>query len=650
MTIAELEKLIVDAANVYYTGKLPEDPVGTHREPILTDTQFDTYVRYLNRLNPNSKVLSKTGWGYDPKIASGEKVIHRHGGMDSIANKPRSVSEIPITLRYNVRISAKLDGLSSVVHFDRGQVVRCVTRGDGTTGLDKTEHFKAICDRVGYPQLPEDFTGEVRGELVISQQNWQQMKAEGCDLKNSRNAAAGIINSKTVPDTIKYVDWIPYKVIWDQTEALGPQVLSGVADNCLCNYFSTFPGLPSYYVVGQSYTESILEECYIGWNAMWPCDGVVITDMHPTRSDSGCWNYTEVAFKFDALKRESVVTSIDWQMSKQSVLIPVANIQPVEIGGSTISRVTLHNAKLVREGNITVGTHVVILKSGDVIPKLEDYWNDSADTKADMPTTCPICGSSLVWKGVNLCCDNSNCGNVDAQSLKVWYQQLAPVSGLGDLLTQKYFEQLSIASIADVYQCSQANIDALDKQGVQAKLVKDRLTILRNDIASLRSALLALNIPRLGEKTAEALCRDAKFTDIMKSIIDSKSFDIVENFTVRNQLFSAISKCVGEATAKSVIQHCDNFNLWGYLSGISVPAQLADVAEKIPVVITGRLSMKRAELVSLLERNGFVVKEDVTKKTRYLISNEVNGTSSKHKKASQLGIEKITEADVLRMV
>ena len=233
MTVDQLEEIIKNAAQAYYAG-----------QPIMSDMQFDRYVAWLQAANPNSEVLNKTGWGYDPKTAPGDKVRHMHGGMQSIANKPRDIANIPSQLRQNVRISAKLDGLSGKLEFVDGKFVRCSTRGDGEVGIDKTDKFQAIIDRYGEPQLPSNFTGEIRGEFVISQANWDKMVSAGTSKKNARNTASGIVNASSVTEDIQYLDFIPYKVIWDKNNVFSTTLVDDMGDCEFCKYFPGYPQLP----------------------------------------------------------------------------------------------------------------------------------------------------------------------------------------------------------------------------------------------------------------------------------------------------------------------------------------------------------------------------------------------------------------------
>lgn len=641
MTVQELEKLITDAAQAYYEGN-----------PIMSDARFDQYVLYLRSISPHSEVLNKTGWGYKPNesVSNGEKVAHAHGGMGSIKDKPRTMSEIPDRLRSNVRISAKLDGLSGVLHFVNGQCVKCLTRGDGSVGIDKTDKFYVLLDRYGH-NVPPTFTGEIRGEFVISQANWEKMVEAGTKKKNPRNAAAGIINAKDIPEDIQYLDFIPYKVIYDPNHMFKSQLMDDMGDCPLCSWFPYFPGLPKCYMA--TYTEQDLIDMYNGWRAMWPCDGVVITSNNLNIQDDGIVNFDEVAYKFDSLKKNTTVESISWQLSRQSLLIPVANLTPVSIGGSTISRVTLHNAQTVVQLGIAPGSEVEILKSGDVIPYLNDVISNPVhEETSEIVKECPHCHQPVKWSGVHIICGNPQCGNRDFSDLKVWVQTLAEVEGIAEILLLKYLDRFRIESIKDLYTYDMKEFEGLKSEGVQSQKFFQVIQSLRFKPMDLEKCLVALNIPRLGEVTARKLATNADFQNLITIFRDNNySYGGEEGIEA---WYATIRNIVGVATAETVTDNIRKFYNFKYLDGrilYPVPASAHPEKELTFVCITGKLnSMSRKDFESMLLDKGYKVKEEVSKKVSYLITNTPDSSTSKNKRADELGIPKMTEADFLNMI
>ena len=632
MTSEQLEKLITEAATAYYSG-----------QPIMSDKKFDDYVQYLKMINPDSSVLKTTGWGYSPEQLPGNKVKHPHGGMGSIEIKPRSIEEMSDDFRHNVRITPKLDGLSGVVHIVNGKFVRCITRGDGVIGVDKTDKFKAILERCGELNIPEDVSCEIRGEFVISNENWNKMLAEGTYKKNSRNAASGIINSDSITSDIQYLDFVPYKIIYLEGKSF---VLPEGEIGTLHKWFSGFPHI-DYLYSDDYYDEQFLLDAYLKWKEQWPCDGVVITQYNVVIFKN-CVEHKECAYKFDTLKKATKVVSIDWQQSRLNLFKPVANLEPIELGGAVIKRVTLHNAATVKARNIKPGTEVLILRSGDVIPYLEDVIQTDDSTEVILPCICPCCGATLEWQGVDLKCSNPQCSNISQSQVKIWLTTIAPIDGFGETLLEKYLDRFGINSIEDVYTVDLDNLKyILIEEGVQSLKFFQTLSAVRQHLIPLKNALLALNIPRLGQSTSEALAGNSEFIHfIQKYIASDCGIDyLIEH---KEELHSIICKVIGEATADSITNNLDCVNNLRFISNQLVMQASMAIESKGTVCITGTLkTISRKELVTRLKAAGWQVKEDITKKVSYLITNTPDSDSSKNKKANQLGIPKLTETEFI---
>ena len=185
MSIEELEYKIRYYAEKYYAG-----------EPEISDAVFDSLVDQLRQLNPNSKVLT-TGWGFEVK---GNKVKHKYTHIGSL-DKCKNYEEIPDRFKWKrVFISPKLDGLSAVAYYENGKLVKGITRGNGVEGKDITEKLNII---LGDEIIDKEFTGAVRGELIISKANWQEVLNRNPDLIAPRNYAAGIINRKDIEELVE---------------------------------------------------------------------------------------------------------------------------------------------------------------------------------------------------------------------------------------------------------------------------------------------------------------------------------------------------------------------------------------------------------------------------------------------------------------
>jgi DNA ligase (NAD+) len=259
-----------------------------------------------------------------------------------------------------------------------------------------------------------------------------------------------------------------------------------------------------------------------------------------------------------------------------------------------------------------------------------------------LPTTCPSCGAELIWEGVHLKCPNPECSDIRIQDLLVWCNSLAPIDGLGDTLKLKFFEDWNWRydmeiSVDGLYKFNASVLSSYEVNGVQQELFRKMIVKLQSgytpnpEPVTLVSALKALNIPRLGDATADLL---SHYPDDIKKLIQG---EIPDNLAYK----------IGNANAESIISHRNKFQRLQYIyKNIQFTEEFQN-SSRIKVAITGSLnSMTRSQFEKILNANGFVL-GDITKDTKYLITNTPDSGSSKNAKADKLGVEKITEADFI---
>lgn len=252
-----------------------------------------------------------------------------------------------------------------------------------------------------------------------------------------------------------------------------------------------------------------------------------------------------------------------------------------------------------------------------------------------LPTECPVCGATLIWDGVHLKCPNPECKDIQIQDLLVWCNNIAPIEGLGDTLKLKFFEELRASTIRDNHHAQfELSIEGIYNynetiivRGAQEKLFFQMLYDLKHNKIAIKSALLALNIPRLGEATAELL---SHYPDDIRALMVGT---VPSNLAYR----------IGNANAESIAKHINKFKRLEYIKANLVFSSESENNSRIKVAITGSLSVSRKEFEHILNSKGFVL-GDITKDTKYLITEDPNSGSSKNAKADKLGIEKLTEA------
>lgn len=371
--ITELVDDITSAAQAYYTG-----------QAIMTDREFDRLVDRLRSLDPNNIILKTPGWGYVPGNGM-NKVAHKYQLVGSLG-KYRDMDAVKSAYEgdlMHAMMSSKLDGISCVAYYKDGRLVNAVTRGNGTEGIDVTDRF--LSTQGGLSILNDlKFTGGVRGEFVMTNSDWDSFKENYPDYKNSRNAVAGIVNAKystykDMHDKLKYASFVTYKIMgdesliepdYDEYGVMGPNSYENVL-TCL-DYLG-------FKVVPYKDTLEDYKEFYELCRKTYPCDGIVLNFGINWNEGSPTISYNDVAFKFEDDVEESTVNRMSWNFTRTGKLMPVANIDPIELAGATVRRVTCFNAEFVKRYDIGPNKRINVIRSGEVIPHIVSVIHEYDD-------------------------------------------------------------------------------------------------------------------------------------------------------------------------------------------------------------------------------------------------------------------------------
>lgn len=656
MTIAELEQKIIDASQAYYSG-----------EPIMHDKEFDGLIEYLRAANPSSNLLTSVGWGYDPFKQVGEKENHLYGKVEGIDKKPKTIEDIPNDF-YNTKISlsAKLDGLSMVCYFINGKFVKALTRGNGVTGINRTDKVQKIIENE--LNIPEgfDFTGAIRGEICISNDNWKIMQEKNIAGSNQRNTATGIINRDEILEDIQYLDLIFYKVIGfknDMTLKYNAIYKENIIDgqNYDVKFLRKF--IKPEYIVdyelndGSLINQNDLEILFERFKSKYLCDGIVITkDNRNIESVSTKYvnnfivHNDEIAYKFITETAITKIENIRWKMSKGNKAIPVINVTPVELSGAIVSNATAFNAKYIYDNDLDIGSEVELVRSGEVIPYITSVIkgsNGAARFKLD-EMTCPYCNSKLEWVGVDLVCNNPECANRDEKNLKTWVSNIAQVDGISEVLIFKFFDELNITSLDELYSKSYDELKYVDASDNSHKgKFNQVLDKLFNQPITFKNLLVALNIKSLGIKSAEKLASTEEFIAIFNEFLEVQNMELFIN---EGKKIS--QSLVGPALTDIMFNTADGLTKFKNTIKVKdrINFEVEEKMELIPVVITGKLSTPRKEFEVYLKENGYEVKGSITSDIKYLITDNPNSNSSKNKNADKLGITKISEEEIRKII
>ena len=636
MTIEELEYKIAYYSAKYYQG-----------EPEISDEEFDLLVEKLRALSPNSRVLA-TGWGFE---VTEDKVKHKYSQNIGSLDKAKTYGEIPDRFKNKmVYVSPKLDGLSAVAYYRNGVLVQGITRGNGLYGKDITAKLNVI---LGNCIKDHSFTGSVRGELIISNSNWEKLKEKYPDLIAPRNYVAGIINRKDLDEDIQYVDLIVYKVV-GQEGAITLNNRKEVLDWLRMNFKYTIP--ECYYpILNEASWVAYHKDTFEQFKKLgYGLDGLVLTS--PDIQYLAWWengvhiyNYTynEIAFKFPSVSTTTVIKGMQWELSRTQRLVPVAVVEPIELSGAVVEKATCNNAQWVKDMQLGVGAEVEITRSNEVIPKILTVLQPSAD---ELPTRCPVCSELLVWDGVDLKCPNPRCPNIEASDLQQWCESVGETDGLQYTIMKQYLDSYGIVNTDSLYENMQNVLDDLYSRKLsitETKILEFFTKLYINDVPA-EKALVGLNIPRLGSQTAKILSSQPVLVDTLVHLAVCGVYS--------DQYEWAYNRCielVKDATTTAIFNNLSKFRVLRSLynnyfehSRIIYNDKSSDNVKFIAV--TGSLeTMKRKDFEAFIKSYGYEMSTNI-RKCEYLVTNDANSGSSKNKQAREYGVAVITEEEFLR--
>lgn len=595
----------------------------------MTDSEFDAALEALKKESPNDILLTSVGHGYDLSNVS-DKFKHLYGIVGSL-DKCHNYEELKNDFKLiEVDASLKLDGISVVLYYDRGKLTNAVTRGNGVEGIDITNK---VVDIVPNQIKDKSFTGGVRGEILMKDDMFQQYLFNHPDAKNARNTVAGIVNRNEIKD-VNYLSIVVYSVLGDVNDSirckqhvLNRKAISGWLEE---NFDEVAPR--DLIVLSESYMINEMTRLKDKWYALgYPADGIVLTDISVKRSEDGVISYNSQAFKFPSETVCASVEDVCWSLSKSNYMIPRVKIEPVTLSGTTVQYASGFNAEYIKNNKIGKGALITICKSGEIIPDIQSIIKPG---ELDIPTKCPECGHDLVWSGVHIQCPNSSCSFARMTDLLIWSDTLVPLDNLGDKLRRKFYCQFYGDDVSiEKVMLNPIPSELRMAEGAQVKLFLDSVIALKENSFELSTALRSLNIPRLGEQTSIKLASNRDLIDRLRK------FDNHDEM-IKNELISA----VGVANAESIMNNLSKLNNINLIWDRIQVSDNTSISNNIHVAITGKLSCSRSQFEKELKAKGYSV-SDISSNTKFLITNDMNSTSSKNAKADKLGIPKISEEE-----
>lgn len=540
-------------------------------------------------------------------------------------------------------VEYKFDGLSIVVEYENGNLVKAGTRGNGKVGEDVTAQVKTI---KSVPlSIPFQNKLIVQGEGMITLPNLEKYNKIATEpLKNARNAVAGAIRNLNPKETAKRnLDLFAYSVNYIEGKSFLTQKEAN--DFLIENGFKT----ASFFKICKTSDEIIGEIKKIGEikNSLdILMDGVVVKlNEIQNREELG---YTSkfpkwaIAFKFEPEELSTVLKDVVWQVGRTGKLTPIAQIEPVTLAGATVSRATLNNMGDIKRKGVKKGARVFVRRSNEVIPEILGIAEDlPGSEEIEEPKTCPSCGGVVSEIGANLFCTNIDCPEQIKDSLTHFCSREAmDIDGLSEKTINQFYLELGLRKLSDIYDLTYEQLIKLDK--FKDKKVENLLSsIEKSKNVSLSAFIYALGIKNVGTKTAKDLVQNFK------------TFDGIRNASYEDLV--AI-RDVGETVAQSIFDYFNNEENKEeierlFKKGIKPKAVETNENLKLAgkrVVLTGSLSISRLQATKLLEENGAVVLSSVGKETNLVVAGENAG--SKLEKARALGIEIIGEQEFFNLI
>ena len=646
--IKELRKVLKKANYEYYVKD----------NPTMSDYDFDMLLRELQTLEEKH-----------PELVTKDSPTQRVGGVASskftkVTHERRMLSlgnlfsfeeaiDFDIKIKkvvknYTYTADLKIDGLSVSIKYKDGYLEQAATRGDGVIGEDITENVKTIRSiplKIDYLEPLE-----VRGEIFISKKtfddlNIQREKDNQPLFKNPRNAAAG---------TIRQLD---PKIVSKRN--LDAYIHYMVADNSINNHYESLMFLKEKGFKVNNKTKSckniqevieyIKEVESYRFDLPYEIDGVVIKvnefDLYDEIGYTAKYPKWAIAYKFKALEVETVLNEIKFQIGRTGVVKPVAELEPVMISGSLVSRATLHNEDFINDRDIHIKDHVIVRKAGEIIPEVLRVVKEKRtgdEIKFKMINHCPKCDSELVRKlgEADYYCLNPNCEAKHLEGLIHFASRDAyNIDGLGESILTELYNDGFVSDIADIFELKNYQQELITKERFGEKSVQNLIEAIEaSKKNNLDKLLFGLGIRHVGSKVSKILVEKIGSLENFYSLT-------VDDLVAINDIGTAIAKSiVNYFSDEKNIKLLERLKKHGInmLYESSKTDELTFFTDKT-VVITGTLTnYSRKEAKEIIENMGGNVSSSVSKNTDYILLGENPG--SKYQKGLDLGVEIINES------
>ena len=637
----ELVELLNRAGRAYYQ----------EADEIMTNYEYDALYDELARLEKETG----TTLAGSPTAHVGYEVLselpkERHERPMLSLDKTKDVQALKEWVgSHRTLLSWKMDGLTIVLTYQNGELFKAVTRGNGEVGEVITNNarvFRNIPLRI-------PFQGELvlRGEAVIGYREFERINEEipeaDARYKNPRNLCSGSVRQLNNEITAKRnVHFFAFSLV----RAEGVDFENSHEKEFLWLQGQGFETVEYRVVTAENLEEAVRWFSERIEENEYPSDGLVALydDIAYGRSlgQTAKFPRDSMAFKWQDEIRETVLKEIEWSPSRTGLINPVAIFEPVELEGTTVSRASVHNISIMRGLELGVGDTIEVYKAN--IPQIAD--NKTRSGVRDIPKVCPVCGGATEIRKINdvesLYCTNPDCQAKKIKSFTLFVSRDAlNIEGLSEATLEKFIARGFIHEFADIFRLSRFREEIVELEGFGEKSYENLISsVEKARKTTLARVIYSLGIPNIGLSGAKLICRQLD--------------DEVERLLAASEEELAAIDGVGPVIAASFTGYFADpekrERFFRLLSELTLEkeetAAVQDLKGKV-FVVTGSLThfSNRAELKELIEKRGGKVTGSVTGKTDYLINNDTESSSSKNKKARELGIPVISEEEFLKL-
>lgn len=618
--------------------------------PTISDSEYDKLYYTLVDLEKEYDIVlpsSPTQRVGDTVLEGFEKREHKVNlyslnkvrDYDDLSNWVADMKKLAGDTDFSVEY--KFDGLQLVLEYNNGLFVSATTRGNGSVGEDVTAQVKTIKT----VPLEIDFKGRliVQGEGMMTNHSFEQYNKTATEkLKNPRNAVAGAIRNLDPRETAKRnLDYFCYSVLMIEGKSFSTQqeinqflkeqgFQTGDFFKICSNSQEIIEKIEEIDKIKSS-LDILIDGMVIKINKVAPRDDIGFTAKYPR------W---AMAFKFEAQEVSTMLNSVVWQVGRSGRVTPIAELEPVELAGATVSRATLNNVDDIKKKGVLLNSRVFVRRSNEVIPEImglaEKYQNSS---EIIAPEVCPCCNMPLIFKGPLLYCTNHlGCKDQVVDRISHFASRNAfNIEGFSIQTACSVYDKLGLRKLSDVYKITKSQLLTLDK--VKDKKADNIInSIEKSKKLPLYRFLFALGITEVGVKTAKELAKHFRTLD---NLMSASVEDIAEVEDIGEIIANNVYSFFREEYNQNEIQSL-------FESGVEIEQN--EIVENFnpnfvgkTFVLTGALTRPRKEIENLIENMGGKTSSSVSSKTDFVLAGEDAG--SKLDKAKSLGIKILTEEE-----